>query len=84
MYKALVLFRDTQDNNHIYHEGDTYPRDGYTPTEERIKELLGCENRRGLPVIEEPLPFTEQEPVEQEEPVTEQAPVRRGRRKKSE
>ncbi len=28
-----------------------YPRKGYTPTEERIKELSTSANKRGVPVI---------------------------------
>ncbi|MBM7605989.1 stress-induced morphogen [Metabacillus crassostreae] len=38
-YKVVNRFRDTEDNNHLYKIDDEYPRDGYEPSEERIKEL---------------------------------------------
>lgn len=52
MYKALVRFTDLQDKNHIYHVGDTFPREGFEVSEERLKELSSPENKRGIPVIE--------------------------------
>ena len=30
---------DFEDNNFKYEQGDMYPREGYSPTKERIKEL---------------------------------------------
>lgn len=45
-------FLDGQDNRYIYRTGDTYPREGYVPTEERIAELCGNDNARGRAVIE--------------------------------
>ena len=53
MYKAVEYFTDLQDNNHAYNVGDTYPRKGYVPTDERIAELAGNSNVRGRAVIEE-------------------------------
>ncbi|SET02123.1 hypothetical protein SAMN05421676_102357 [Salinibacillus kushneri] len=44
-YLVLKNFRDIDDNMHHYHEGDNYPREGYEPSEERIKELSSKENR---------------------------------------
>ncbi len=51
MYKALEFFTDLQDNNFAYKIGDVYPREGYTPSAERIAELVSCDNKRGNPVI---------------------------------
>ena len=53
MFKALSYFIDLQDNNYPYQKGDTYPRKGYVPTDERIKELSTSANKRGVPVIVE-------------------------------
>ena len=36
---------------HAYKPGDTYPRDGLQPPEERILELRGRRNRQGRPLI---------------------------------
>ena len=52
MYKAIEYFTDLQDNNYEYKEGDAYPRKGYEPSEARIEELLGANNKRGRAVIE--------------------------------
>ena len=53
MYKAIVDFVDLQDNNHRYHAGDSFPREGYDPGEDRIKELLSDSNLRGIAIIAE-------------------------------
>lgn len=53
MYKVIKLFADLQDNEHIYNVGDTFPRDGIKVTDERIAELSGCDNKRGVPLIAE-------------------------------
>lgn len=61
MYKVTHFFHDLQDytttkNGTVYHAydvGDTYPRRGYEPSEERIKELSGKDNIRGVTLIEE-------------------------------
>lgn len=52
MYKVIINFSDLQDNNHSYNVGDTYPREGLTPSEERIAELTGTNNKRGVALIE--------------------------------
>ena len=44
---------DLKDFNHIYREGDLYPRDGMEPPVSRIEQLLGSDNRFGRPLIEE-------------------------------
>jgi len=51
-FKAISRFTDLQDNNKVYNEGETYPRDGYEPTAERIAELSGFNNNAGRPLIE--------------------------------
>ena len=61
MYRVTHFFHDLQDSHttkdgtvyHAYNVGDTYPRRGYEPSEDRIKELSGRDNIRGIPLIEE-------------------------------
>lgn len=53
MYRVIKNFNDLLDGNHRYLEGDTYPRDGYKPSEDRIKELSSTSNKRGVQLIEE-------------------------------
>ena len=77
MYKVIKFFTDLQDNKHPYHEGDTFPREGVTVTEERLKELASKKNKRGVALIkevkeevkEEAIPFAEGEPYEAEKHV---------------
>lgn len=77
MYKVIKFFTDLQDNKHPYHEGDTFPREGVTVTEERLKELASKKNKRGVALIKEvkeevkaeDIPFAEGEPYEAEKPV---------------
>lgn len=99
MYIVLEEFVDLQDDKHMYKEGDEYPRTGYSPLEERIKELLTGANILGKPLIakgeakkaveikEEPKAVIE----EKTEAVTEEADIetkdnskQRGRPKKNE
>lgn len=51
-YKVIKFFTDLQDNDYPYNEGDTFPRSGVTVTAERLEELSGKENRRGVPLIQ--------------------------------
>ena len=59
MYVVLHLFDDLDDKEkvlgiesyHRYNVGDEYPREGYTPTAERIKSLLTGNNARKIPLI---------------------------------
>ncbi len=53
IYRVIKVFTDLQDNEHKYHTGDIFPRDGYVASAERIKELSTSKNRRGCPLIEE-------------------------------
>lgn len=71
MYRVLYKFADLEDNNYIYHEGDKYPHDGFTPTEERIKELSGKDNKLGKELIIEVEPKEEPESEPKEENVNE-------------
>lgn len=52
MYKVIRYFTDLQDEKYAYQVGDTYPREGLSPTDERIAELSGSRNRQGKPLIE--------------------------------
>ncbi|MDO4803883.1 MAG: hypothetical protein Q4A32_03570 [Lachnospiraceae bacterium] len=64
MYIVIKMFDDLQDSTtvqgirsyHRYKPGDTYPREGYTPTSERVKSLLTCDNAQGRPLIAVPMP----------------------------
>ena len=76
MYKVVSYFTDLQDGNHPYNIGDEYPRNGLTVTAERIAELSGKSNQRGIPLIEEV-----QAKADKAEPV-EDAPKKRGRKSK--
>ena len=51
MYKVLAYFQDGDDNGHKYYKGDVYPRKGYTPSAERVRGLLGKNNKRNTPLI---------------------------------
>lgn len=59
MYKVVKAFHDLKDvkktkSGNVYHEynvGDTYPRNGLNPSEERIGELSGDNNKQGTPLI---------------------------------
>lgn len=53
MYKVIKSFTDLQDNNHLYKEGDTYPRKGFDVLPSRVKELATIKNRRGEILIKE-------------------------------
>lgn len=53
MFKVIKYFTDKNDNGHAYNTGDTFPREGLFVSEERLAELAGPNNRRGVAVIEE-------------------------------
>lgn len=78
MFKVIVPFADSNDNGHVYLTGDTYPREGYEPTAERLIELGSTSNGRGYPVIEQvieaeaPVAEPEANEVPFSEPVTEE------------
>lgn len=88
-YKAIEPFKDLLDHEYKYRAGDVFPRSGYTPSAERIAELLSDNNKRGRAVIEEVKEEFMNKPVESEtdeQPVEVEAPKpkRRGRKKNAE
>lgn len=52
-YTVLEYFEDLQDGSYPYRAGMKYPRPGLAVSEERITELSGPDNRRGIPLIKE-------------------------------
>lgn len=75
MYRVIKAFSDYQDNNHVYWAGDEYPRVGLEVTNDRIRGLLGTNNKQGVPLIAGELP------KEAEELPKEEKPVRKTRKK---
>lgn len=51
VYKVIRFFTDLQDNNNPYNAGDIFPRNGLTVSSERLAELAGSNNKRGVPLI---------------------------------
>lgn len=92
-YRVIDSFTDLQDNGFAYNRGDEYPRNGVKPSEERVKELSTCANRRGVALIdevrgaEEPkaaAPSDEATAEPAEAVPVENEPRKRGRKRKSE
>ena len=77
MYKVLKHFVDLTDNNHEYHTGDTFPRDGLKVTKARFTELSTDKNRRGFPLIAEIDDVVKAEEVKTEK----KEPAKRGKKK---
>lgn len=50
--KVIKPFVDLLDDNYSYQVGDSYPRDEYLPTKERIESLASTNNSAGYPFIE--------------------------------
>ena len=40
MYEVLKIFKDKYNLGHIYHEGEVYPVEGYTPHDGRVQFLI--------------------------------------------
>ena len=53
MYKVIEYFTDLQDKEHPYLPGDVFPREGIKVSADRLKELSGKDNKRGIPLIKE-------------------------------
>ena len=51
IYKVIKDFADLQDNKHLYHAGDTFPRAGFNVTAERLAELASTKNLAGEALI---------------------------------
>ena len=83
-YKVIKFFMDGQDGNHSYIPGNIYPREGLTPSAERIAELASKNNRLGEILIE-PVQSTAQK-KEEEKPaeVIEEQAAKPKKKKKSE
>lgn len=83
-YKVIKFFMDGQDNNRSYIPGNIYPREGLTPSEERIAELASKNNRLGEILIE-PVQSTAQK-KEEEKPaeIIEEQAAKPKKKKKSE
>lgn len=52
IYKVIAYFEDLKDNSHPYNVGDMFPRKGFEVSEDRLNELSGSNNKRGIPLIE--------------------------------
>ena len=52
MYRVIKAFTDLK-ASHVYYVGDTFPHNGVEVDAERIAELESCNNRMGVPLIEE-------------------------------
>lgn len=50
-YVVIHYFTDLKDKNHPYNEGDTFPRDGVSVSEERLFELSTDRNKQKKPLI---------------------------------
>ena len=83
-YKVIKFFMDGQDHNYSYIPGNIYPREGLTPSDERIAELASKNNRLGEILIE-PVQSTAQK-KEEEKPaeVIEEQAAKPKKKKKSE
>lgn len=53
MFTVIKAFFDLQDGQYRYCVGDNYPRKGYKPSDERIAELSGSDNKQGCPLIKQ-------------------------------
>lgn len=87
MFRVIEFFTDLQDGNHAYNVGDTFPRDGVTVTADRIKELSGTQNKRGIALIEEVRGAEETTVTEETDDKTapvENEPRKRTRKRKTE
>lgn len=52
MYKVVEFFHDLRDGGHAYKPGDTFPREGVKASDDRLAELSGTNNARGVKLIE--------------------------------
>lgn len=51
-YRVIKDFTDLQDDNHVYHAGDTFPRKGADVDNARLMELSTDANKRGEALLE--------------------------------
>lgn len=78
--KVISIFRDLQDNGHIYRPGDKFPRDGVSVSDERIMELSTANNARGKPLIAAQTPVKPANDKPKEIPTEAKKPAQRARR----
>ena len=67
-YKVVKYFTDLQDNGYAYSAGDTFPREGFEVSAERLAELSSDKNKRGIALIEEIIEKEPESIVVPEEP----------------
>lgn len=72
-YTVIRYFTDLQDKNYAYRAGDTYPREGLSPSAERIEELAGSQNKQKTPLIQA-IPEAVETAAPAEEPIEEETP----------
>lgn len=83
MLKVIKRFRDLEDNGHVYEVGDTFPHSGINVSEKRIKELMGTDNKIGVPLISgKPEKATEDTKNEEKDESPTNAPKAKGKAKK--
>ena len=51
-YKVVRRFQDLQDNRYTYNTGDTFPREGFEVSADRIEQLSTTNNLKGKIFIE--------------------------------
>lgn len=61
MYRVIRYFEDLQDGNRAYKVGEIYPREGLSPSRERIEELASDLNKQHRPLIEAVTEKTEED-----------------------
>lgn len=77
-YTVISPFCDLKDDMHPYNVGEKYPRDGYTPSLERIAELKSDANALKTPLI------AGADPVVEEEKPAKPVKAKRGKKKEAE
>lgn len=81
MYRVIEYFTDLKDNSYAYNTGDTYPREGYEPSAERIEELSTDKNVRKRPIIELITASKKAVIEETSEETAEEKPKKRGKKR---
>ena len=77
-YRVITYFADLEDNNHVYHTGDAFPREGKDVKPSRLVELSGSDDKRGIPLIEG---YTDDEAEAEPKEEVKAEPKKRGRKK---
>ncbi|HZH62590.1 MAG TPA: hypothetical protein VEY70_24110 [Metabacillus sp.] len=63
MYKVIKSFRDSEDSMHTYRIGESFPREGFEPSDKRLEDLSSKNNKVGKALIlkvSEPLVSSEE------------------------